>query len=448
MLATKLRSNHQKNYKSNRVPPECGFFIPLIMSFADQYIAKNRGNYFVEDRSCERADLVVVIPCFDEPDISATISSLANCFDPGVSVCVVVVVNSSASSAAEIKNQNRKTIEEIDFMSGRMPNWLHLFSIDVPDLPSKHAGVGWARKIGMDWAVTHFNRFDNCRGVIISLDADSLVEQNYFAAIFSFFSKETKVVGSTIYFEHPVPDHSAGDGIVLYELYMRYYKHALAFANFPNSIYTVGSCFAVLAGAYVAQGGMNRKKAGEDFYFLHKLSQFGPIGEINSTKVTPSSRFSDRVPFGTGKVLQQFSEGDRDIEKTYPIELFKVLKAFFVSIDDFYLNSDKLSVDNLSDNKVFRLFCDEVNLLPELLLLISNCSSVNVFRKRFFHLFNAFMVLKWLNFALKNGFEKKSLLSECRELIYFLGVESIKIPNDPKLMLSFFRSMDNECINK
>ena len=57
------------------------------------------------------------------------------------------------------------------------------------------------------------------------------------------------------------------------------------------------------------------------------------------------------------------------------------------------------------------------------------------------------MVLKWLNFALQNGFEKKSLLSECRELIYFLGVESIKIPNDPKLMLSFFRSMDNECIN-
>jgi len=418
------------------------------MSFAGQYIEKNRSNYFVEDLSNERSEMVVVIPCFDEPEISVTINSLSNCFDPGVPVCVAVVVNSSESSPEEIKVQNRKTLGEIDLLAGRMPNWLHLFCIDASDLPSKHAGVGWARKIGMDWAVTHFARFDNSRGIIISLDADSLVEQNYFSAIFSFFSKEIKVVGATIYFEHPVSDHSSSDGIVLYELYMRYYKHALTYANFPNSIYTVGSCFAVLAGAYVAQGGMSRKKAGEDFYFLHKLSQFGPIGEINSTKVTPSSRFSNRVPFGTGKVLQQFSEGDRNIEQTYPLELFKVLKVFFDSIDDFYLNPDKLNVDYLSDNKVFCLFCVEVNLVPELLLLISNCRSVNVFKKRFFHLFNAFMVLKWLNFALQNGFDKQSLLSECRELIYLLGVECDKMPNHPKLMLNFFRMMDNKCINR
>lgn len=418
------------------------------MPFADLYIEKNRSNVFVEDLSNDKFEMIVVIPCYDEPEISATINSLCSCSDPGISVGVVVVVNSAENSPEEVKLQNRTTIIEIHSMLGEMPAWLHLSWIESANLPSKHAGVGWARKIGMDWAVTHFNRNDNDRGIIISLDADTIVDPNYFAAIYSFFTKETKRVGATIYFEHPISDDITGEAIVFYELYMRYYKQALAFTGFPNSFYTVGSCFAVLASAYVAQGGMNRKKAGEDFYFLHKLSLLGELGVIKSTTVSPSSRFSNRVPFGTGKVLQQYSNGDRDIEMTYSIESFLVLKDFFASVEYYYLNSSSLKNSDFSKDAVFQQFCVEINFLPDLLQLISNCSSLHIFRKRFFHLFNAFIVLKWLNFALQNGFAKGNIILECSKLLHLLSVDNSKIPDSPKLMLSFFRKMDNESDNQ
>ena len=37
---------------------------------------------------------------------------------------------------------------------------------------------------------------------------------------------------------------------------------------------------AVRADAYLRQGGMNRRKAGEDFYFLNKFMVLGGYGEM------------------------------------------------------------------------------------------------------------------------------------------------------------------------
>src|SRR5690606_11124861 len=55
------------------------------------------------------------------------------------------------------------------------------------DVPRKHAGVGLARKIGMDLAVEHFFSTDNERGVFDSLYADCTVSANFFADIYKSF---------------------------------------------------------------------------------------------------------------------------------------------------------------------------------------------------------------------------------------------------------------------
>jgi hypothetical protein len=56
-------------------------------------------------------------------------------------------------------------------------------------LPQKWAGVGWARKIGMDEAVKQINANNYPDGLIISFDADSIVLPNYFQAIESAFEE-------------------------------------------------------------------------------------------------------------------------------------------------------------------------------------------------------------------------------------------------------------------
>jgi glycosyltransferase involved in cell wall biosynthesis len=417
------------------------------MRFADKYIERNKGEFFFEPTKFSPFKMIVVIPCFNEPDIVHTLSSLFDCEYPGVETGVVVVVNSTEKSSDNVLIQNRKTISDLYSLQLQFKSFIQLFIIGVENLPEKNGGVGWARKIGMDWAVSHFNHFGMDGGIIISLDADTLVEKNYLKSINNYFINNPLDVAVTISFEHrfhpcDLRNEKVEKASVYYELYMRYYRNALIYTGFPNSIYTIGSCFAVKAGAYVLQGGMNRKKAGEDFYFLHKMVMLGKIGEIKSTTVYPSSRLSDRVPFGTGPSLQKYYEGSRSVENTYPLEAFEVLKFVFSNIDKFYNYGYKLQTDILSEDATFKGFCDESKFTDEIRELINNCGSLEIFKKRFFHIFNALKVLQWLNYAAQHNFPQKILLEESRRLLKLMGIEEVKIPSDPKLILSLFRLLD------
>ena len=417
------------------------FFI-LIMSFAESYLRKQKQPSCAMEMVPRSAfEMAVIIPCFNEPEIGLTIQSLYQCKYPDIQVAVIVVVNDADNSCQEIRDQNRRTIEELLETDKSSPKWISLYVLNATGLPLKHAGAGWARKIGMDWAVSAFHKNSCQNGVLVSLDADSLVEPNYLEVISQFYKNNPKAAGATLYFEHPLTDGAQGKAIALYELYMRYYKHALEYAGFPHSIYTIGSCFTVTAKAYTAQGGMNRKKAGEDFYFLHKMVQFAPVGEINNTTVYPSARLSDRVPFGTGPVIRKYLEGNRELERTYPFKAFLVIKDFFANTAKFY-SKDNLTENDLSTNKVFVSFLKSTNFIADLNKLKANCASPDTFQKRLFHLFNAFQILKWLNFSLLNGFDKSPLLNETTKLLTDLNVLTEKRHNDPKLMLKLFRDID------
>ena len=82
------------------------------------------------------------------------------------------------------------------------------------------------------------------------------------------------------------------------------------------------------AGGYVAVRGMNRRRAGEDFYFLDKLAKIDKMGRINTTTLHPSPRPSRRVPFGTGKRIISFAEGKENDYSLYNPRSFMVLKEW------------------------------------------------------------------------------------------------------------------------
>jgi hypothetical protein len=420
------------------------------MGFADRYIAKNRGEFFFEPTQTFPFRMIVVIPCYDEQQIHHTLLSLYECDNPGVKTGIVIVINSFENSPEEVLIQNKKTVNELHSIFDSIHSFLHLYVIEVENLPEKHGGVGWARKIGMDWAITHFNQFDFIDGIILSLDADTIVEKNYLTAVYNYFISHSDQVAATLYFEHSFHPYDLRTDIleeasVLYELYMRYYRNALSYTRFPNSIYTVGSCMAIKAGAYVAQGGMNRRKAGEDFYFLHKMALLGQIFEIKTTTVFPSSRISRRVPFGTGAALYKYCEGNHSLDYTFSIEAFEVLKSFFSDTEKYYKAGGELKSADLSDNFIFRRFSDEIKLTDELRELSANCGSTDIFKKRFFHVFNAFKTLKWLNYSLLNGIHRGGILSECEKLLKVIGIDEDRIAYDSKKMLSLFRELDKNC---
>ena len=298
----------------------------------------------------------------------------------------------------------------------------------------------------MDEAIRQIVKSGSADGIIVSLDADSTVSPNFLQRVEGAFRENPLSNFFTIHFEHPFdnPEISSSlrEGIIRYELHMRYYKNALQWSGYPHAIYTVGSSFTVKASAYVKQGGMNRRKAGEDFYFLQKLVLLENYGNITSATVFPASRISDRVPFGTGAALKKWVNGSSELYSTYSLEAFNHLKPFFADSSRFWSmgRSEIVAIfGNL--NQSLQSYCESSQTISQLMELKANCSAAKVFEKRFFHLFNAFWILKYLNFAHETNLSRAELITESVKLLQILGIQ---LDNSPPMedIIEAFRNMD------
>jgi hypothetical protein len=184
----------------------------------------------------------------------------------------------------------------------------------------------------------------------------------------------------------------------------------LKYIGFPYYYHTIGSAFAVSADAYVKVGGMGRQQGGEDFYFLQKIFQLGQIKELQETYVYPMARFSDRVPFGTGPALQKIlDEPDRRI-KIYSKHSFFLLKSLFDIKDIFFKMDENEIIPLLSElHPALQNFLEENNFINSLNDCNNNCSNLNSYQKRFFHHFNSFKIIKYLNYVHTSIFSYKNI---------------------------------------
>jgi len=251
--------------------------------------------------------------------------------------------------------------------------------------------------------------------------------------------------GASIYFEHPIAGCEFSDSVykssAYYELYLRYYIASLRYIGHPHAFHCIGSAFAVRAKAYAGEGGMNRKQAGEDFYFLQKIISSGGYGDIVSTVLRPSSRLSDRTPFGTGRSIAQMSGGDNIDYFTYSFDVFLLLIPLFKKIDMFYKYDEIHSL--LSDlSPILQEYLEKINLCEALERINNNCSSQTVFRDKFFQFFNIFKVLKFLNFATEKDFPKESVIVGASSLLAHLMLPCKS--NDVFVLLDIFRKLDKE----
>ena len=279
-----------------------------IVSVIDQYFRRfNSKTLKVSHQPLDDLRVIVVIPIYNEEDLNPTLESLfLNQESYSFSIEVIALVNDSSNEKKEVKELNQKTFIHLKNFANKNNNEkAFLIPIYMDDLDPKHAGVGWARKLGMDLALERFKLIES-NGIIVGLDADTVVASNYFIEIDSFF-QVSKIQAVSIHFEHPINGNNYTDfhynQIINYELHLRYYKNALSYVGVPYAFHTIGSAFALTARAYARQGGMNRRKAGEDFYFINKLIKGEKFGEIINTIVKPSPRVSNRVPFGTGRAI-------------------------------------------------------------------------------------------------------------------------------------------------
>lgn len=271
----------------------------------------------------------VVIPALAESaTLFATLSSLA-CNPPELCerFLTLVVVNHRTDAPTTDKVDNLATLELLAAGDPQLSR-LKLAWIDAVspgfEMPAKGGGVGLARRIGLDLALS---RLDALNGdpILVCLDADTLVQPDYLSALLGHFD-QSRSGAAVIPFQHQNGPAPESDRIITrYELFLRGYVLGLSLAGSPYAFHSVGSAMACRASAYVKIGGMNSRAAGEDFYFLQQLARTVGVEQLSGTVVHPSPRASHRVPFGTGRSVSRMLAGGEVEQLFYQAGCFRVL---------------------------------------------------------------------------------------------------------------------------
>lgn len=185
-------------------------------------------------------------------------------------------------------------------------------------------GVGRARKIGSDIAVTLYHQQHLASRVVYSTDADAHLPDNYFD------SANDHSVAKIFNFYHFGGDPGILEATLLYERALHYYRDALAFAGSPYAFHTLGSTLAFDLESYCMVRGFPPRNGAEDFYLINKLAKIGGIQYNPGIRIGIEARSSHRVPFGTGPAVSRILEqiDNKAPYLYYNPEIFLHLKEF------------------------------------------------------------------------------------------------------------------------
>jgi len=380
----------------------------------------------------KKYEIIVVVPVLAEyENLKTLIQSLTQCDEINTNSLVIFVVNNVERATLDVKENNAASYKYLlNKISHQNESNLDFAVVDAYSknlaLDAKNGGVGLARKIGMDLALSCFDYNTPLRKALVCLDADCTVSPNYFVQIKTQFLSNN-FEAAYLNYQHPLPeDEEKTKAIICYEVFLRYYLLALLYSGSRFAIQTIGSTIICSPETYVKIGGMNKRKAAEDFYFMEALAKNYNIHHIKDAFVYPSSRGSWRVPFGTGQRVNRFLEGKQNEYLLYSIKSFKILKEW----NTIYLNEESPSKDELMrkakliDKHLFNFL--SANNFPEdwQKILMNSKHKEQINRQKIFW-FDGFRTLKLIHYLRDNAYSQQSMFDAVDELLKLLNNFSI-----------------------
>ncbi len=402
----------------------------------DKYLSKqNLSNWeIVQKDENEKFSNVIVIPAICEfENIAKLIESLlSNNLQNINKTLALFVINNKVNDSNEIKNDNLNSIKYIEKLPKSDNHKLKFGYIDCfsdgKGLPEKDAGAGLARKIGMDLALNLFDFSNKEKKVLISLDSDCLVSENYIKEITLSFN-QNNFDAAVINFVHQLSENAEQNlAIINYEIFIRYYVLGLKFANSKFSFHTIGSAFAISPEIYVKVGGMNKKKAGEDFYFLQKVAKVAEIKKIANATVFPSSRISWRVPFGTGPRIKRFLSIQQNEYLLYSPKSFKILKDWLLILNNSDENSKStkiLSEAKLINTEIYNFLISQ-NFEENWTNILKNSKTQKQLNQNIRNWMDGFKTLKLIHHLRDFAFPNENIFESVNQILKFYEEEKIE----------------------
>ncbi len=393
-----------------------------------KYLSRQKNNKWkLETNNIKPFNNIIVIPAVLEfENVKKLIESLSkNSIKYLKETLLIFVVNNKLSDSLEIKNDNKKLL---NYLRAFNNNKINIGIVDASsknkELPEKEGGVGLARKIGMDLSLNYFNYNTSNKKLLITLDADCTVSENYLEAIVTEFNKNNYSAGY-VNFEHPLPSNIEEQmAIINYEIFLRYYVLGLKYANSHYAFHTIGSTIICDFESYIKVGGMNKRKAGEDFYFMEKLAKITNIKRIKSATVYPSARISNRVPFGTGKRIEKFIKNKQNEYWLYSSESFEVLKNWLELFHKNKLSSKEYMEKAKRINKSLYAFLQEQKFVNNWNKIIDNSKSEKQLEKQKLMWMDGFKTLKLIHYLRDNEFPQEKMFHSLDSLFTKMKIKN------------------------
>lgn len=257
-------------------------------------------------------EVCVIVPARNEAEkIEATLQALLNQTDLDGNLLdkkryeIIVLANNCNDNSAAIAHR----------FSQHYPSLiLHVVEIT---LDSKHAYIGWVRKLLMDEAYRRLTLLRH-EGVIASTDGDTQVAATWIAAILYEIKQGADAVGGRI-IANPTERALLSKAAQLYFLRYVSYRHLTAqlegyldsnpFDPLPRHHQHFGGSLAVTTQMYSKVGGLPPVRTPEDVAFFEALMRVDArFRHSPIVQVVTSARAVGRAPAGLSQRLSQLSQ--------------------------------------------------------------------------------------------------------------------------------------------
>ena len=429
----------------------------LLDTYLRHYATGEKWDLIANDT--ENISQVVVIPAYAEKEmLFSTLASIAQNSPSSLeySLILCVINNKSNSPPSAIRN-NLETMEYLTALVKKKSlsqfniheefrTLLHTLSdaklklgcIDAAspgyEMPQNNGGVGMARKIGMDMALRLLKNSPAARNLIISLDADTLVQNNYLSAIKNYFTSNVKT--AIVAYEHQMPlTDEEKAAISCYEIFLRYWVLGLKYAKSPWAFHSIGSTIVTSTEAYLEVRGMNKREAGEDFYFLSKLAKMNNIGYIKDTCVYPSARPSARVPFGTGKRIERFlAREGREEYLLYDPKIFVILAKWLQLMKNKLICShDEILMEAEKIHPMLKSFLKDCDFTSIWSKICRNANDEKTLSRQFNDWFDGFKTLKLINYFTRAVYPQMNMFEALERILSMMEMPGLKINAEIKI---------------
>ena len=391
-------------------------------------------------------------------------------------IVVILIVNTSDEDDHETERLLTDAISSHQLSCGNLYLSRLSSSIDclIVDRVSKNwifkqtEGVGLARKIGADIALSMISSGLVTNPFINNTDADAQLPSDYFDASQQNTASDKKIAAIVRPFRHVLrSDQALSTGeetsmkdapyqaqiqaqtqakvraqvqaqvraMLLYEISLYYYVNRLKHANSPYAFHTVGSTITVNAKDYALVRGTPKRLAGEDFYLLNKLAKTGLVLSASSAPIELDARVSHRTPFGTGSSIDRIQCLSNPIEENlyYQPAIFELLKALLARLPLIW-DENKVAHTFRHDDLLAN-WGAETGAFDEIGKQKHRLKSRQVFVKFLRDWFDGFRTLKFVHYMRDKHYPSQPIGWICKQDID-LGVSTVSDTSDLRIILS------------